>query len=78
MTFSQSKFSAGTSVLDIQYKHSISQNNNLFYLFYDQLDYTFAHYFVELEIIKRNVDRFLTNLLIKPIIKKLLYCNANK
>ena len=36
-----------------------------------------AHYFADSEITKRNDDKFLTNLLMKPITKNLSYCNAN-
>lgn len=78
MTFSESEFPAGIPVSDTQYEHFGSQNNNLFYLFNDQLDYALVYYFTELKTIKRNVDRFLINPLIKPIIKKLSYCNANE
>lgn len=76
--FSESKFVAGTSVLDTQYKYPGSQNNNLFYFFNKQLDYALAQHFTELEITKHNIDRFFTNLLIKFIIKKLSYCNSDK
>ena len=78
MAFSESEFPAGTPVSDTQYKHPKSQNNNLFYAFNDQLDYTLAYYFSESETTKRNVDKFLTNLLMKPITKKLSYCNADE
>ena len=78
MTFNESKFPAGTPVSDTQYKHPGSQNNNPFYLFNDQLDYALAHYFAESETTKRNVDRFLTNPLMKPITKKLPYHNADE
>ena len=47
--FSESKFPAGTPILDTRYEHPRSQNNNLFYLFNSQLDYVLAHYFADLE-----------------------------
>ena len=78
VTFSESKFLAGTPVFDTQYEHLGSHNNNLCYHLNDQLDYTLAHYFVKGETLKCNVNRFLTNLLIKPITKQLSYCNADK
>ena len=78
MTFSESEFLAGTPVLDTKYKHPRSQNNNPFYSFNGQLDYALAYYFANLEITKRNVDKFLTNLLMKPITKNLSYCNADE
>ena len=78
VTFSESEFPAGTPVSDTQYEHPGSQNNNPFYPFNDQLDYALAHYFAESETTKRNVDKFLTNPLMKPITKKLSYRNADK
>ena len=56
MTFNKSEFLANTPVLESRYKHFGSLNNNLFYYFNDQPDYTLVHYFAKLEIIKRNVD----------------------
>lgn len=76
--FGKSEFSANTPVLDTQYKYLGSQNNNLFYLFNDQLNYALTYYFAESETTKSNVDKFLINSLMKPIIKKLLYYNADK
>ena len=78
VTFSESEFPAGTPVSDTQYEHPGSQNNNPFYPFNDQLDYALAHYFAESETTKRNVDRFLTNPLMKPITEKLSYRNADE
>ena len=76
--FNESEFLADTLVSDTQYKHPASQNSNPFYLFNDQLDYALAHYYAELETTKCNVDKFLTNPLMKPITEKLSYCNADK
>ena len=78
VTFSESEFPAGTLVLDIRYEYPESQNNNPFYLFNGQLDYALAHYFANSETTKCNVDKFFTNLLMKPISKKFSYCNANE
>ena len=71
VTFSESEFLAGTLILDTRYEHPGSQNNNLFYSFNGQLDYALAHYFSNSETIKRNIDKFLTNQLMKPITKNL-------
>ena len=71
--FNKQKFSAGTLVSNIKYDHSGSQNNNLFYPFYNQLDYALAHYFAESKTTKDNVDKFLSNQLIAPLTKKLSY-----
>ena len=78
VTFSKSKFPAGTPVLDTRYKHLENQNNNLFYPFNNQVDYALAHYLTDSKTTKRNIDKFFTNPLIKPITKNLSYCNANK
>ena len=56
MIFNKSEFPADTPVLDTRYEHPRSQNNNLFYPFNGQLDYTLAHYFADSETIKCNVD----------------------
>ena len=66
-TFSESQFPTGTPVLDTQYEHLRSQNNNPFYPFNNQLDYTFGYYFAELETTKYNIDRFFTKLLMNLI-----------
>ncbi len=78
VTFSKSKFLVGTPILDTRYVHPGSQSNNPFYLFNDQFDYALAHYFAESETTKRNFDKFLSNPLIKPITKKLSYCNTDE
>lgn len=57
--------------------HPKSQSSNLFYPFNDKLDFVLAHYFAESEITKFNNDKFLSNLLMKPITENLSYCNIN-
>ena len=59
--FSEQEFSAGTPVFNIKYDHPESQNDNLFYPFYNQLDYVLAYYFAESETTKSNVNKFLSN-----------------
>lgn len=76
--FSESEFLAGIPVLDTRYKYPRIQNNNLFFLFNDHLDYVLAYYFADSEITKCNIDKFFTNLLKKPIIKKLSYYNIDE
>lgn len=76
--FSKYEFLIITPVLDIRYEHPKSLNNNLFYWFNNQLDYVLVDYFVELETTRDNINKFLSNLLIKFITKKLSYYNANK
>lgn len=46
--FSEFEFPISISVLKTRYKHLRSQNNNMFYLFSNQLDYTLVYYFAEL------------------------------
>lgn len=76
--FSKSEFPVSILVLDIRYKHPESQNNNLLYLFNNQLDYALVNYIAKSETTKNIVDKFLSNLLIKSITKKLSYCNINE
>ena len=76
--FGKSEFLIGTQVLDTRYKHFGSQNNNPFYPFNDQLDYVLADYFAESKTTKHNIDKFLSNLLIKSVIQNLSYCNVNE
>ena len=76
--FGEQEFPAGTLVSNIKYDHLGLQNDNLFYLFYNQLDYVLAHYFTESETTKGNVDKFLFNLLMVLLTGKLSYQNTNK
>ena len=71
--FSEIEFSIGKPVLDIQYHHLGSQNNNLFHQFNNYLDYILAIYFLKFETRKSNIDRFLSDLLIPSLTKKLSY-----
>lgn len=78
VTFGKFSFSANIYILDTRYKYPRTHNNHPFYFVNNQLDYTMAYYFAKSETIKRNIDTFLTNLLMKHIMKKLLYYNVNK
>lgn len=78
VTFNRSEFSFDILVLNIRYVYFRSQSSNLFYLFDNKLDFVLAYYFVKSEITKYNIDKFLSNLLMKLITKKLLYYNINK
>ena len=71
--FSEQEFSAGIPVSNIKYDHLGLQNDTLFYLFYNQLDYTLAHYFAKSESTKDNGNKFLSNPLIAPLTEKLSY-----
>ena len=76
--FSEQEFPTGKSVSDIKYHHQGSQNNNLFHSFNNQLDYALATYFAESKTTKGNVDKFLFNLLMASLTKKLSYQKADK
>ena len=78
VTFSKSEFLTGTPISDTRYKHFENQNNNPFYSFNGQHDYTLAHYLANLETTKCNFYKFLTNLLMKHNTQNLLYHNTNK
>ena len=76
--YSEQEFPADKLISNIQYHYLSSQNNNLFYLFNDQVDYALFTYFIRSETIKSNVNRFLTNRLIVFFTKKSFYWNADK
>ena len=76
--FSEQEFPASILISNIKYDHLRSQNDNLIYLFYNQLDYALAHYFAESETTKGNVDKFLSDPLIAPLTEKLSYQNTDK
>ncbi len=71
VTLSKSEFLVGTPVLDTRYEHFGTQNNNPIYTFNNQIAYVLANYFAELETTKCNVDKFISNLLMKPNTEKL-------
>ncbi len=76
--FSSHEFSANTSISDKKYKHLGSKQKNSFYSFYDQLDYSLAHYSVKSETTKGNMNKFLTDPLMAPLTKKLSYKNIDE
>ena len=71
--FSKEEFFAGILVFNIKYDHPRSQKYNLFYPFYNQLDYALAHYFAKSETTKGNIDKFLSDPLIALFTEKLSY-----
>ena len=71
MTFSESKFLTGIFILDNTDKYPKSQTNISFYPFNGHLDYALASYFADSETTKHNISKFLTNQLMKSIIKNL-------
>ncbi len=76
--FSNQEFIASTPVSNIKYNHFGFQNNNPFYPFHDQLDYGQTKYFAESKTTKSNIDKFLFDLLIALLTKKLSYQNTDK
>lgn len=76
--FSEQEFFTSIPLLDIKYYYLSSQNDNFFYLFNNQLDYTQSNYFIESKTIKGNVDQFLFNSLIVLLTKKLSDQNSDK
>lgn len=77
--FTESKFPTSTPVLDAKYKYSESyKNNNLYYSINNQVDYVLTHYSTNSKTTKCNINKFFTNFFIRPIIKNVSYCNADK
>lgn len=65
-------------ISDKQYRYSDYQHDNGFYLFDNEVDYTLAHLFVESETSKSNMNKFLTNSLMKSITEQLSYKNIDE
>ena len=76
--FDKQKYLAATLVSDINYNQLKPQNNNTFYPFNNRLDYALAHYFADSDTTKGNVDRFLFDPFMAPLIKKIFYQNFDK
>ena len=76
--FSKQEFLASRPINNIKYNHLKLQNNKTFYLFNDRLDYALAHYFANFETTKSNINRFLFDLLMALLTKKLSHQNTDK
>lgn len=76
--FSSHKFPTGILISDKKFTHSGSKYKNSFYPFNNQIDYGLAHYFVELETTKGNMNKFLIDALMAPLTKMLLYKNTDE
>ena len=76
--FTRNEFLASTPISNIKYNHREVKHQNSFYLFHNQLNNALAHYFVESEATKSNVNKFLSDLLMTPLTKKLLFKNADE
>lgn len=57
------------SISDIKYKYLGYQYDIIIYLFDNEVDYALIYYFVESKITKDNIDKFLSNPLMKSIMK---------
>ena len=71
--FNIEEFATGILVSNIKYNEFGFQNNNLFYLFHNQLNYGLAKYFAKSEIAKNILDKFLSELLMALLTEKLFY-----
>ena len=76
--FSEQKFPTGTPVSNIKFDYPGSQNDNLFYPFYNHLDYALAHYFAKSETTKGNTNKSLSNPLMTLLTEKPSYQNPDK
>lgn len=76
--FSKHEFSVAKAILNFKYYLLESQKDNLFYLLKNHVDYAITHYFTNFETTKHNLNRFLLNLLMTLLIKKLSYQNVDK
>lgn len=76
--FYKEKFFVSELVLNIKNYYPNFQNNDLFYLLNNVLDYTTTNYFARFKSIKIKINKYLSDLLIARLIKKLFYQNSNK
>lgn len=76
--FSSYKFLTNTLILDERYKYLRLKHKLIFYFLNNQLNYGLAHYFIESETFKGRVNKFITDLLMALLIKKLSYKNTDK
>ena len=65
--FSDQEFAAGIFISNIKYNHPRFENDYIFYLFHDQLNYGLVKYFAESKTTKSNVDKFLSEPLMAPL-----------
>lgn len=76
--FNKLEFLTCIPISDIKYDLPRSQNDDPFYPFNNQLDYALAHYFADSKTTKGNINKFLSNLLMALLTKKLSYRNVDK
>ena len=76
--FRDQEFAIDIPVSNIKYNHPRFHNNNLFYSFYDHLNYRLAKYFAKFKTSKSNIDKFLSEPLIVLLIEKLSYWNVDQ
>lgn len=78
MMFSKYKILAGILILNTRYKHPVDKNNNIFYLFKNQVDYILVYFFADSETTKCNIDKFFAHPIIKFITQNLLSRSTDK
>lgn len=76
--FSDQESVTSTLLSNIKYNHIKFQNNNLFYLFHDQLAYRLAKYFARSRTMKSNMDKFVSEQLMTLLTEKLYYQNVDE
>ena len=76
--YSSHEFLTSIPISDKKYKYLKSKYKNSFYFFNNQLDYNFEHHFRKFKTIKDNMNKFLIDVLMTLLIKKLSYKNANQ
>ena len=76
--FIRIEFPASIFISNVKYNHLKLQHKNSFYLFKNELDYAFDHFFAEFKSIKSNVNKVLSDPLMIVLIKKLPYKNADE
>ena len=76
--FTRNEFPVGIPISNIKYNHPKVKHQNSFYPFNDQLNYALAYYFAESETTKGNVNKFLSDLLMTLLTKKLSYKNTDE
>lgn len=72
------EFTACIPKSNMKYKYLKLKYMNTFYVFIDWVGYTLTYYFAKSEIIRSNINTFLTYLLMAHLIERFSYKNANQ
>lgn len=76
--FNSHEFPVAIPISHKKFKYPRSKHKISFFSFNNQLDYDLAHYFVQSETTKCNLNKFSTNLLMTSLTEKLSLKNADK